>query len=149
MKIYLASDHGGFELKEKIKKHLEEAGRQVIDLGPEELNPEDDFPDFAVPLAEKVAQDQENLGIVLCRNGVGVEVAANKIDGVRAALSWEPQHAASSREDDNSNVLALPADYLEEKKAFEIVDKWVSTPYKGEARFERRLKKIEKEEDER
>ena len=146
--IYLASDHGGFKLKEAIEKHLREKGEDVVDLGPEKLDPTDDFPDFVIPLAKKVAEDPKNLGVALCRNGVGVEVAANKIDGVRAALSWDPKHAASSRRDDNSNVLALPADYLDEKKAIEVLEAWLSTPYAKEPRFERRLKKIEKEERE-
>src|SRR3990167_8197237 len=146
--IYLASDHGGFKLKEAIEKYLRNKGQEVIDIGPQKLDPTDDFPDFVIPLAKKVAEDPENLGVALCRNGVGVEVSANKIDGVRAALSWDPRHAASSRRDDNSNVLALPADYLDQKKAIEVLEAWLSTPYAREPRFERRLKKIEKEERE-
>ena len=146
--IYLASDHGGFKLKEAIEKYLQEKRIDVVDMGPEKLDPTDDFPDFVIPLAKKVTEHPENLGIALCRNGVGVETAANKIDGVRAALSWDPKHAASSRHDDNSNVLALPADYLDEKKAIEILEVWLTTSYSKEPRFERRLKKIEKEEDE-
>ncbi|MDP2720965.1 MAG: RpiB/LacA/LacB family sugar-phosphate isomerase [bacterium] len=146
--IYLASDHGGFKLKERIEKYLKEKDYDVVDVGPEKLDPTDDFPDFVIPLAKKVTEKPENLGIALCRNGVGVEIAANKIDGVRAALSWDPRHAASSRRDDNSNVLALPADYLDEKKAIEVLEAWLSTPYAKEPRFERRLKKIEKEENE-
>lgn len=146
--IYLASDHGGYKLKEVIEKYLKEKGKEVVDMGPEKLDPTDDFPDFVIPLAKKVAENPENLGIVLCRNGVGVEIAANKIDGVRAALSWDPKHASSTRSDDNSNVLALPADYLDEKKAIEVLDSWLQTQYSKEPRFERRLKKIEKEENE-
>ena len=146
--LFLASDHGGFELKEKLKKHFTEQGKQFVDLGPENFNPSDDFPDFAIPLAKKVAEDPQNRGVVTCRNGVGVEVAANKIDGVRAALSWDPKHAASTRSDDDSNVLAIPADYIDTQKAIEIVDTWLETEYEKEPRFERRLKKIEKEEEE-
>jgi len=145
--IYLASDHGGFKLKEVIEKHLRDKGGDVIDLGPNKLDPTDDFPDFVIPLAHKVAENPENLGIVLCRNGVGVEVAANKVDGIRAALSWDPKHAASTRADDNSNVLALPADYLDEKKALDVLEAWLSTTYAGEERFDRRLDKIKKEEE--
>lgn len=145
--IYLASDHGGFKLKEAIEKHLRDKGKDVVDFGPDKLDPTDDFPDFVIPLAHKVAENPANLGIVLCRNGVGVEVAANKVDGVRAALSWDPKHAASTRVDDNSNVLALPADYLEEKKALEVLDAWLSVSYAGEERFDRRLDKIKKEEE--
>ena len=144
--IYIASDHGGFKLKEKIEEYLKDKGLEVMDLGPQKLNPTDDFPDFVIPLAKKVAENKENLGIALCRNGVGVEVAANKINGVRAALSWDPKHAASSRRDDNSNVLTIPADYLDENKAIEVLDAWLSTSYSKEPRFERRLKKIEEEE---
>ena len=148
MKIYLASDHGGFKFKEIIEDYLKAKVFDVVDLGPDKLDPEDDFPDFAIPLAQKVSENENNLGILLCRNGVGVEVAANKIDGVRAALSWDPKHAASSRRDDNSNVLALPADYLSEKKVIEVLESWLSAAYAKEPRFERRLKKIEEEERE-
>lgn len=147
--IYLASDHGGFKLKEQIREHLVAQGKFVADLGPEQLNPKDDFPDFVLPLAEKIAKEQGSLGIVLCRNGAGVEVAANKVNGIRAVLSWDPLHAASTRADDDANVLALPADYIDSEKAFAVVDSWLATPYKKEERFERRLKKIESEENER
>jgi len=146
--LYIASDHGGYKLKEVIEKYLKEKGKEVVDMGPEKLDPSDDFPDFVIPLAKKVAEDEKNLGIVLCRNGAGVEIAANKIDGVRAALSWEPKHAASTRADDNTNVLALPADYLDEKKAIEVLESWLKTQYSKKPRFERRLKKIEEEENE-
>ncbi|MCH7541639.1 RpiB/LacA/LacB family sugar-phosphate isomerase [Patescibacteria group bacterium] len=146
--IYLASDHGGYKLKEVIEKYLKEKGEEVVDVGAEKLDPTDDFTDFVIPLAKKVAENPKNLGVALCRNGVGVEVAANKIDGIRAALSWDPKHAASSRHDDNSNVLALPADYLNDKKAIRVLESWLSTPYAKAPRFERRLKKIEKEERE-
>lgn len=146
--IYIASDHGGFKLKEKIEKYLRGRGMEVQDLGPDRFDPTDDFPDFAIPVAKKVAENKGSLGVLLCRNGVGVEVAANKIDGIRAALSWDPKHAASSRRDDNSNVLALPADYLDDQKAIEVLEAWLSTPYAKDKRFERRLKKIEEEERE-
>ncbi|MEX0621872.1 MAG: RpiB/LacA/LacB family sugar-phosphate isomerase [Candidatus Woykebacteria bacterium] len=144
--IYLASDHGGYKLKEEIEKYLKERGEEVVDVGPQKLDPGDDFPDFVIPLAHKVAEDPNNLGVALCRNGVGVEIAANKVAGVRAALSWDPKHAASSRRDDNSNVLALPADYLDEKKALQVLEAWLSTPYAKKERFERRLRKIKQEE---
>lgn len=145
--IYIASDHGGFQLKEKLKKYLQNKGEKLVDLGPQRFSPKDDFPDYAIPLAEEVVKDPKNLGILLCRNGAGVEVAANKVAGARAVISWDPKHAASTRADDNANILALPADYLDEQKAIEVLKSWLATPFSKEERFERRLEKIEKEEE--
>ena len=141
--IYIASDHGGFRLKEKIREYLQNKGENIIDLGPHRYSPKDDFPDYAIPLAEEVAKDPKNRGVLLCRNGAGVEIAANKVNGIRAVVSWDPKHAASTRHDDNTNVLALPADFLNEEKAKEVLDAWLAASFAGEERFERRLGEIE------
>ncbi|MEK7595630.1 MAG: RpiB/LacA/LacB family sugar-phosphate isomerase [Patescibacteria group bacterium] len=148
MKVYISSDHGGFNLKNLIFKYLRNKGYDIIDLGPKELNPTDDFPIFTKPVAEEVSKDVNSKGIVICRNGVGVSIAANKIDGIRCALSFNQKHAASTRKDDDTNMLALPADYLSHEDALRIIDTWLTTPFSQEERFERRIEEIKKLEKE-
>jgi len=139
--IYISSDHAGFELKNKIVNHLEYQGVPCKDMGPYELHPEDDYPDYVKPLVDKVTVKTDNRGILLCRNGVGMCMAANKFKGIRAVLSWNAKHAASSRNDDNTNVLCLPTDYIFEEEALNTVDAWLKTPFGKEIRYTRRLKK--------
>ena len=145
--IYITSDHGGFELKKKIINHLLEGKKEVEDMGPQHLDPEDDYPDFVIPLAKQMKGDSESLGIVICRNGVGVSTCANRFKHIRAALSWDPKHVASAKSDDNINVLALPADYVDETAALEIVDTWLETKFSFKPRHIRRLKKVETAHD--
>lgn len=161
MKVYLAADHGGFELKEKIKnylthelKSLEGQKLEVTDLGATQLDPEDDYPDFVFPLAEKVsAQNSEirdqkpeprpkALGIAVCRSGGGEVIAANKVKGVRAVVSFSPAHARMTRLDNDANVLCLPADYVSEEVARAIVKVWLATAFSRAPRHIRRLQKI-------
>ena len=139
--IYISSDHGGFELKNKIVDFLKKRGDEVADLGPNVYDLNDDYPDFVEPLVKKVLENPGNKGILICRNGVGVSMLANKFRGVRAGLSWNAKHAASSRNDDNTNVLALPADYISEEEAFKTVETWLTTPFTTEEKFSRRLAK--------
>lgn len=140
--IYISSDHRGLELKKYLVESLASAGLGIVDLGPKDFDPEDDYPDFAKKLAEKIQEDFENMGVLICANGVGISIAANKIDGIRAALSWNPKHAASSRNDDGANVLVLPADYVTKEEALEILQTWLSTNFSGEDRHIRRIQKI-------
>ena len=141
--IYLASDHGGFDLKNLIAKYLASQKILVEDVGAFEKVIGDDFADYVLPAVEKIQTDLKNAkGIFVCRNGVGVCIMANKFRGIRAGLSWNPKHAASLRNDDDTNVLTLPADYIDEQKALEIVLTWLKTPFNADARFLRRLKKI-------
>lgn len=141
--IYLAADHGGFQLKNRVKEFLVNKGLEVIDLGAHDYNPEDDYTDFVLELADKVASDPINKGIVSCRNGAGVSIAVNKNPKIRATLSWTVHHAASTRTDDDTNVLALPGDYIDENTAIEIVDAWLATSFSQEERHQRRLSKID------
>ena len=141
--IYISSDHRGFNLKNYITQILKNKGAEIEDLGPKELAGDDDFVDFATILAKKIQENPENQGILLCRNGVGMSMVANRFKGVRAALSWIPEHAASSKNDDNSNVLVLPSDYVSEIEALKIVETWINTPFSGEERFVRRLNKLD------
>lgn len=143
MKVYLSSDHGGFELKNELTTYLQQLGYEIEDFGPQQLQPQDDFPLYTTPLAQRVAVEPNSKGIIICRNGVGVAIAANKIKGIRCALSWDPKHAASTRSDDNTNVLALPADYITDEEAKQIAKVWLSTPFSSEERFARRIKEIE------
>ncbi|KKS16359.1 MAG: hypothetical protein UU77_C0053G0013 [candidate division WWE3 bacterium GW2011_GWC1_41_7] len=140
--IYIASDHGGFELKEKIIGFLEHKGILVSNKGPFTYDLNDDYPDYVAPVISKMREDPGSKAIFLCRNGVGVSVLANKFKGIRAALSWNTEHARSSRNDDDSNVLALPSDHLSEEQAFNIVAAWLDTPFSNEERHIRRLEKV-------
>jgi len=141
--IYIAADHGGFSLKQKIIEYFKnKTGLDIEDLGAYEHNPHDDYPDFVIPAIEKLSKNPGSLGIVICKNGVGVSILANKFRDVRAALSWTPKQAESSRADDDSNVLALPASYISDKEAIEIVDIWLKTKFSSDERHLRRLEKI-------
>ncbi|HPD73868.1 MAG TPA: RpiB/LacA/LacB family sugar-phosphate isomerase [Patescibacteria group bacterium] len=140
--IYISSDHRGLELKKYLVESLVSVGLGIVDLGPKDSDPEDDYPDFAKLVAEKIQEDFENMGVLICANGVGISIAANKLDGIRAALSWNPKHAASSRNDDGTNVLVLPADYITKEEALEILHTWLSTNFSGEDRHIRRIQKI-------
>jgi ribose 5-phosphate isomerase B len=146
--IYISSDHRGFELKKFLVEELEKEDIHIEDLGPKDINPEDDYPDYAKIVAEKIQENPENMGIVICANGVGISIAANKFDGVRAALSWNPVHAASTRNDDGANVLALPADYITKEEALITVQRWLTTNFSGEERHIRRLVKLASFEEE-
>lgn len=143
--IYLGTDHRGFELKEKIKDWLAEWGKEFEDLGNTVYDKDDDYPDFASQVARRVAENpEENRGILLCGSGVGVDVVANKIKGVRSALVWNDDEALvkQSREHDGSNVLSLPADHLAEEQAKNIVKIWLEAPGPSEERHLRRIEKI-------
>jgi ribose 5-phosphate isomerase B len=140
--IYISSDHRGFELKNYILSELASKGLGIVDLGPKEYDPNDDYPKFAKLVAEKVQENPENMGILICANGVGISIAANKFKGVRVALSWNPEHAKTTRTDDGANVLALPANYISNEEAVEIVQTWLSTNFSGEDRHIRRLVQI-------
>lgn len=142
MRILISSDHGGYELKEYIKKYLSEKDYEVEDKGPKDYEAEDDYPDYVPQVAGSVTQSNDTIGVLICRNGVGVCVAANKFHGVRAALSFDPMHAESARRDDDANILCLGADYISEEKAVEMVQSFIDTPFSGEARHVRRLEKV-------
>lgn len=140
--IYISSDHKGFELKNFLVKSLVSEGIGIVDLGPFEIDQDDDYPDYAKLVAEKIQENPENMGVLICANGVGISIAANKFKGIRAALSWNTEHAASTRNDDGANVLVLPANYITQEEALEILQTWLSTNFSGEDRHIRRLQKI-------
>lgn len=144
--LYIASDHGGFNLKEELCKWLKNKKIKIEDLGPEVLKQDDDYPDYAFKLARKVARKKDNLGILICRNGIGVCMAANKVKKIRAGLVSFIGQAITAKAHDNCNVLCLPADFITEERAKKIVDIFLKTGFSFEERHIRRLKKIEKYE---
>lgn len=141
--IYLGADHRGFELKETIKKRLQDEGYEVTDLGNDHLDLGDDYVDFAVRVAEAVAALPENKGIILCGSGAGVDMTANKVEGIRSALVFDLPRAKQAREDEDANVLSLPADVLDPELAWDIVKTFLETPFSEEERHKRRLEKME------
>ncbi len=145
--IYLGGDHRGFELKERLKKRLIDEGFKVTDLGNDRLDPGDDYVDFAERVAEATVQFPENRGVILCGSGAGVDMVANKIDGVRSALVFDSARARQAREHEDANVISLPADTLDEESAWEIVKTFLETPFSNDTRHIRRLEKLEEVED--
>ncbi|MEK9166264.1 MAG: RpiB/LacA/LacB family sugar-phosphate isomerase [Patescibacteria group bacterium] len=146
MKIYLASDHAGFELKEALKKYLTELGYGGEDKGAYSLNSEDDYPDFIRPVVEAVAADPEHVrGIVLGGSGQGEAMIANRYKGVRAAVYYGGQLeiVKLSREHNDANILSLGARFISEYEAKEAVKLWLETPFLGEVRHMRRIEKID------
>lgn len=143
--IYLASDHGGYGLKENLKKFLLKSGVEYVDLGPDHVVADDDYPDFAQKVAVQVAaKPEKHIGILACRSGQGMCVAANKIKGVRAVSAWNEKLAYSTRNDDFANVLCLASDYLKMAQVEKIVKKFITTPFSKELRHLRRIKKVKK-----
>lgn len=140
--IYLGSDHRGFALKEKIKQWLKEWGYQYEDMGAFEYNKDDDYPDFAKTVAEKVTAGTNNRGILICGSGIGIAIAANKIKSIRAGTATDPAQAKAAVNDEDLNVLALAADYLSESQAKEIVEAFVNAKFSGEERHVRRVNRI-------
>ncbi|MDP3015165.1 MAG: RpiB/LacA/LacB family sugar-phosphate isomerase [bacterium] len=143
MLIYIGADHRGFELKETLKKSLKDQGYEVIDVGNEKYDENDDYPDFAKLVARAIGQDPWNRrGILICGSGVGVDVVANRFKGVRSALVNNPDQAYLSRHDDNANILSLAAEFLDEETAKQILKTWLTTPFSNEEHHRRRLEKI-------
>lgn len=145
MLIYFGADHRGFQLKEVLKIFLQENGHQVVDFGNANYDGNDDYPDFVLPVAKKVAENPgENRGIVFGGSGQGEAMAANRIKGVRAAVFYGgPEEIIKlSREHNNANILSLGADFLSEEQARQAVKIWLETDFSKEERHQRRIKKI-------
>lgn len=145
MKIFIGSDHAGYNLKEKIKVWLKVWGYQYQDLGAHKLEPKDDYPDFISPVAEKVSQKPQNFtGIILGASGQGEAILANKYKGVRAAVYYGgPEKIIKlSRQHNNANILSLGAAFLDDKTAKQAIGLWLETKFGRAARHRRRLNKI-------
>jgi len=139
--IYISSDHAGFDVKGTIVVLLKTQNREVNDLGPYVFNKDDDYPDFAFTLGEKVAEENGR-GILVCGSGVGICIAANKVVGVRAALIESKEQAIKAREDDDANVLVLDRITYDPTKDFEIIEAWIKTKFTYAERHIRRINKI-------
>ncbi len=142
--IYLATDHRGYELKEKIKGWLSEWGYEYEDMGAKEYDEKDDYPDFISLVGEKVSIDPDAKGIILGGSGQGEAIVANKFKGVRAVVYYgnNKDMIIHTREHDDANVLSLAADFIDESEAQEIIKLWLETPFPNEERHARRLQKI-------
>ncbi len=140
--IPIASDHAGFEMKERLVSELKKMGFEPQDLGARDATTPDDYPDYAHPVAKEVAEGDVKRGILLCGSGIGMDIVANRYRGVRAALAWEPEIAAMSRKHNDSNVLVLPAKFMSNEKGVETMKAWLAAEFEG-GRHERRVKKIE------
>lgn len=148
MKIYLGTDHAGFELKEKLKVYLRELGYQVEDEGAYALDPADDYPDYIKVVAKMVQGDAGSRGIILGGSGQGEAVSANRFRGVRAAVYYGGNQAvvAVAREHNDSNILALGARFISETEARAVVKLWLATPFSDEERHVRRIGKIDNDQ---
>lgn len=142
MRVGFATDHGGFSLKEPILKALRDSGYEVQDFGAFSLDPEDDYPDFVIPLARAVSQGKVERGIAVCGSGVGASFTANKIAGVRSALIHESYSAHQGVEDDNMNLFCLGGRVVAFELVWEIIRTYLTAHYEKTERFERRLAKV-------
>lgn len=146
--IFIGADHRGFELKERLKKRLLDEGFELTDLGNDHLDETDDYVDYAHKVAVATQNDAKNRGILLCGSGAGVDMVANKIDGIRSALVEDRQRAVQAREHEDANVISLPADILDEENSYEIIKAFLETKFSGDPRHVRRLEKMEEIEEE-
>lgn len=144
MEIFIGADHNGYKLKGELASWLEEQGHAVTDVGAHELDSTDDYPDYGIKVARAVAENPDDrVGLLLCGSGVGMAVTADKVQGIRAALIHDPEIAAAARRDDAINILALGASYISVTEAKQVIEQWLATPFSGEERHKRRIKKIE------
>lgn len=140
MNIALAADHAGYELKEKIKKYLENKGFSVSDYGTHSSESAD-YPDYAHPMADSIEQGENNIGISICGSGNGINMTVNKHPKIRSALCWTVEIAELARRHNNANICALPARFISNELALEIVEKFLSTSFDG-GRHQVRIDKI-------
>jgi ribose 5-phosphate isomerase B len=141
MKIFLGSDHNGYHLKEKLFAYLAKHGYEVEDVGDQQPDPADDFPDFAQAAALKVIGEDDARAILLCGGGQGMAMAANRFRGIRASVVWDAFEAKMTRNDNDSNILCLPSRIFDETENATwqgIVETWINTPYADAPRFRRR-----------
>jgi len=142
MRVAIGADHGGYVLKQELTAFLESEGHEVVDVGAYSLEPLDDYPDFAKALAESVASEEAQRGIMICGSGVGASVAANKIKGARASVCHDTYSAHQGVEHDDLNVLCLGARVIGGELAREITTAFISAQFTGEERHQRRLGKV-------
>ena len=144
MIIHIATDHAGLDLKNSLKEYLNSKGYEVVDHGAFEYDPKDDYPDFIFPCAKAVASDKNSKGVILGGSGQGEAMAANRINGIRAAVYYgsEVNIPILSRRHNNSNILSIGARFVSKKEIYAILDKWLSEPFTG-GRHQRRIDKLD------
>ncbi|MDP3940218.1 MAG: RpiB/LacA/LacB family sugar-phosphate isomerase [Deltaproteobacteria bacterium] len=142
-KIYVGADHVGFNLKNRLVEELKRLGYEPVDVGPKQLDPADDYPDFAKPVAAAVSAGNATRGVLTCGTGLGMSYTANRFPKVRAAIAWNEEIAELARKHGNSNVLVLPAQFVSEDQGVGILKKWLETTFEG-GRHARRVEKIDK-----
>jgi ribose 5-phosphate isomerase B len=142
MRIGIAADHGGFDLKAEVQKFLESQGHEIEDFGAFKMDPADDYPDFVTPLARAIAAGSIERGIAVCGSGVGASIAANKIPGIRAGLIHDSFSARQGVEDDDMNVLCLGARVIGSQLALELITIFLAARFSHAERHERRLAKL-------
>ena len=143
MIIYIGADHRGFNLKEALKQYLQDNGYTISDVGNRALDPNDDYPDFISAVAEKISADPDGAkGIVICGSGIGANMVANKFPRVRSALVMNADQAYLSRHDNNANVIAFAADFIDDHSAKVALATWLQTLFSGEPRHTRRNQKV-------
>lgn len=140
--MFVGADHAGFELKAKLLDELRRLGYDPVDVGAETLDPADDFPDFAKPVAEAVSRGEVQRGVLTCGSGLGMSYVANRYPHVRAALVWSPEVAELSRKHNDANILVLPSRFMSDDESLDILRRWLATPFEG-GRHERRVEKID------
>ena len=140
--IPIASDHAGVDMKKRLVAELKKLGYEPDDIGAQDPNKPDDYPDYAHPLAKEVSTGEVQRGILLCGSGIGMDIVANRYPGVRAALAWEPEIGELSRKHNNSNVLVLPARFMSDDQAVKTMKAWLDAKFEG-GRHERRVEKID------
>jgi ribose 5-phosphate isomerase B len=143
--IPIASDHAGIGMKNRFVSELKKLGYTPEDMGGNDPEKPDDYPDYAHPLAKEISDGEAKRGILLCGSGVGMDIVANRYRGVRAALAWEPEIAALSRQHNNSNVLVVPARFVSDEQGLAIMKAWLDAKFEG-GRHERRVKKIDSQD---
>lgn len=145
MKIFIGADHNGFRLRSSLIDYLKRAGYDVVDDGDAQLDPKDDFPIFAQKVVTDIlgSKDSDARGILICGSGQGMCMAANRFNGIRALLGYDRESVRSARNDDNANILCLPANVLEKDKAFVLVETFLNTPFAGASRFARRIQELD------
>ena len=143
MRVGIASDHGGFSLKQHLADALRSSGYEVVDFGANQFNPADDYPDFIIPLARAVARGEVERGTALCGSGVGASIAANKVPGVRAGLIHDVFSARQEVEDDDMNVFCLGGKVIGSALAWELVEAFLAAHFSNAARHRRRVEKVQ------
>jgi len=141
-KIYVGADHAGFDLKQKLVAELKKLGYEPIDVGPKALDPADDFPDYAKPVAKAVSGGEVRRGVLTCGTGLGMVYTANRFPHVRAAVAWSPEIAELARKHNDANILVLPSRVVSAQEGLEILHTWLDTKFEG-GRHQRRVEKID------